>query len=187
MKKTIITSISLALCGGLSLLTLYGYFTELNDISFPIGFGIIALVLAFMLYLFVKNKELPLSRLGLKRTLKICRDEQKSYLSKRKSLEKFLNSRYILLYKVCPICYKTGFRSLDDKPCIRCKTLFIRGEDSFSLESKGISNHRLASLYTQDFKELSALITQYNPATNVPSSGGNDGDSININITITHN
>ncbi len=187
MKKStsiIVASICLGFFALCSIITIIGYIIGENDISFPIGFGIFALVAGYYLYLFIKEKEFFLERLRLKRVLKYYRSEKKDKGSIK--LGNYLNSRHKLFIKFCPVCGKVCSGLLTDRPCRRCKTLFSKDTEKFTLECKGISKHRLASLYSQDYNELKALIFHYDPTTNVTDSSSG-GDSININITITHN
>ncbi len=187
-KSVIITSVCLAVFSVCSVGTLISFIGGKNDISFPIGFGVIALFFAYLLFFIAKGKELPLTRLALKRTLAFCDNTNNSDGAKTKKLEKFLNRRYVLFLKSCPICGKTSSKKASDKPCCRCKTLFSRDVEKFTLECKGISRHRLASFYATDFNKLCALIHTYKPTTNVSDYySSNDGGDININITITHN
>lgn len=185
-KKTaiIVASICLGFFALFSVITIIGYITGENDISFPIGFGIFALIAGYDLYLFIKDKEFFLERLRLKRVLKYYRSEKEDKSSIK--LGNYLNSRHKLFIKICPVCGKTSSRPLTDRPCRRCKTLFSKDTEKFTLECKGISKHRLASFYSQDYNKLKSLIALYNPHTNVTDSSSG-GDSININITITHN
>lgn len=186
-KSVIITSVWLAVFSVCSVGTLISYIGGKNDISFPIGFGVIAIFFAYSLFFIAKGKELPLTRLALKRTFAFCDDKNNSDSAKTKKLEKFLNRRYVLFFKSCPICEKTLSRKANDKPCGRCKTLFSRDVEKFTLECKGISHHRLASFYSTDFNKLRSLIHTHKPTPNVSDYySSNDGGNININITITH-
>ena len=187
-KNVVITGLLLVACAILFPVCIYGYATDTRgmDLSFPIAFGILCAVFAYMLYFFVKNEEFPLTRIRLKKTLKFCKDTQNDDGKKVKKLEKFLNSRHILFLKSCPVCDKTLFNN--GKPCPRCKTLFDKSSEKFTFECKGISRHRLAHIYSRDYKELSNLIAIHKPQTNVSDvSTGGGSITVDVNITITHN
>ena len=185
MKKSIvITSILLAFFSLCSIITLVGYVIGENDISFPIGYGIFAFIFAYLLFFIARGKELPLSRMALKSTLKFCRDPQNNEKDKTKKLEKYLNTRRVLFLKLCPVCDKSSFNNVSNKPCRRCKTLFTYDTEKFTLECKGMSAHRLASLYSSDFNELRTLIWVHNPSPNVSDYYSSDDNDIHVTIII---
>lgn len=182
MKKSImIAGGLLAFFGIFFLYSVYGYINDIKpfDISFPIGFFLFTLIAAYYLYLVMKEKEAPLSRLGLKKTLALCRDPEADRAQKCRKLERFLNSRQKLGFMCfCPVCDKMSLGLASDRPCRRCQTVLRIGKESFTLEGKGFSNHRLARLYESDYTALRGLIGEYKPIPRTETADRNAIDEL---------
>lgn len=167
MKKAMIVGGALtAFFGIFTLYSIYGYANDIKpfDISFPIGFALLTLAAAYYLYLVVKEKEPPFSRLGLAKTLAFCRDPENDFSKKAERLAGFLDSRQRLGFLFfCPVCDKMRLGLAGEGPCRRCKTRLSSNGKGFTLERKSYSHHRLEVLYSRDFNELYGHIAQYKP------------------------